>query len=71
LLAPLATFDVPCAELGVCDLYGAAVVGCDHELNRFVFGEGDESCVVNHEEVVAAVLEWFAVEVAVDVVFCL
>ena len=49
---------------------GAAVVGCDHELNRVVFGEGDESCVVNHEEVVSAVLEWFAVEVAVDVVFC-
>jgi hypothetical protein len=31
----------------------------------------DESCVVDHEEVVAAVLEWFAVEVAVDVVFYL
>jgi hypothetical protein len=28
----------------------------------------NESCVVDHEEVVATVLEWFAVEVAVDVV---
>jgi hypothetical protein len=31
----------------------------------------DEPCVVHHEEVPAAVLEWFAVEVAVDVVLYL
>lgn len=34
-----------------------------------MLGDVNESCVVDHEEVVAAVLEWFAVEVAVDVVF--
>jgi hypothetical protein len=36
-----------------------------------MFRHGDEPCVVNHEEVIAAVLEWFAVEVAVDVVLYL
>jgi hypothetical protein len=28
----------------------------------------NEPCVMDHEKVVAAVLEWFTVEVAVDVV---
>jgi hypothetical protein len=49
-------------------LDGATVVGCDHELNRVVLWDGDVSGVVNHEQVVAALLEWFAVKVAVDVV---
>ena len=33
-----------------------------------MFGQVDESAVVDHEEVPATVLEWFTVEVAVDVV---
>jgi hypothetical protein len=36
-----------------------------------VLGDVDESAVVDHEEVPATVLEWFAVEVAVDVVLYL
>jgi hypothetical protein len=53
------------------DTDGATVISCNHKLNRFVFGQGDETCVVDHEVVVSAVLEWFVFEVAVDVVLYL
>jgi len=46
----------------------APVISGNHELDGLVFGQGDEACVVDHEVVPAAVLEWFAIEVAVDVV---
>ena len=36
-----------------------------------MFGDGDVPGVVNHEEVPSAGLEWFTVEVAVDVVLYL
>jgi hypothetical protein len=51
------------------DVDGSAVICGNHELNRVMLRDVDEPCVVDHEEVVAAVLEWFTVEVAVDVVF--
>jgi hypothetical protein len=34
-----------------------------------VDGDGDESFVVDHEAIVGALLEWFAVVGAIDVVF--
>jgi hypothetical protein len=48
---------------------GSAIICGNHELDGVVFRDVDEPCVVNHEVIPATVLEWFAVEVAVDVVF--
>jgi len=31
--------------------------------------DGDEACVVDHEQVITTLVEWFAFKVAVDVVF--
>jgi hypothetical protein len=40
----------------------------EHELNRVVFWDCDVAEHVNHEQIACAVLEWFAVITAVDVV---
>ena len=67
-LRPSATFKIPSAELCFTDLDCASVIGCDHKLNRVVCRDSDVARVVNHKVVCAALLEWFASEVAVDVV---
>ena len=65
----MASFEIPGAELcRVTDLHRATVVGCDHETDCVVCRDCYRACVVNHEVVVRALLEWFTVEVAVDVV---
>jgi hypothetical protein len=51
------------------DVDGPAIICGNHELDGVVLRDVDEPCVVHHEIVPTTVLEWFAVEVAVDVVF--
>ena len=60
----------PCPELSrVTDLYRATVIGCDHETDCLILWDCDRAGVMNHEVIVATLLEWFAVKVAVDVIF--
>jgi hypothetical protein len=68
-LRPRATFDVPSTDLLPSDTDRATVVSSNHELDGFMFGQVDEPAVVDHEHIPTTVLEWFTVEVAVDVVF--
>ena len=67
---PGAAFVIPCAELGrVTDLHRATIIGCDHETDCLILWDCDRAGVMNHEVIVATLLEWFTVEVAVDVIF--
>jgi hypothetical protein len=50
------------------DVDGATIVSGHHELNCLILGDRDEARVMNHEEIPSALLEWFPVEVSVDVV---
>jgi hypothetical protein len=54
-LHPTATLIAPAAPLIGTNLYGATIIGCQPELNRVVFRDGDEACHVNHEQVVCAI----------------
>jgi hypothetical protein len=65
---PCAALVIPDAEGIAADSYLTTIIRSKHELNGLMFRYVDEACHVNHEEVVGAVLEWFAVIGTVDVV---
>jgi hypothetical protein len=70
LRRPRAAFIVPCAKLGcVTDLHCPTIVSCDHETDCLILWDCDYAGEMNHEVVVATLLEWFTVKVAIDVVF--
>jgi len=58
----------PNTEHLITDSYLTAVIRREHELNRVVFRNRDEAKHVNHEQIASAVLVWFAVITAIDIV---
>ena len=60
---------IPTSPLIATDVDLTTIIRSQPKLNRVVFRDSYEACVVNHKVVDRAGAEWFAVEVSVDVVF--
>ena len=65
---PRTTLIPPATKGVVADSYLTAIIVSQPELNRVMFRYVDESDHVNHEQIAGAVLKWFTVITAIDVV---
>jgi hypothetical protein len=61
---------IPNTECVAVNSYLTTIIVSEHELNRVVFGDIYKPCHVDHEQVACAILVWFTIITAIDVVLC-